>query len=106
MKADYDSEADAIMIDLVEVDQWDHKVMIDDADYCGVAFLHDKPVSVTLRYPKEEIGLLGDAARRFDLNELALRATTHAALAAPDHLVTVDVDPQVLAGSGAPSRVD
>ena len=103
MKADYDSEADAILIDIVEVDHWDHQEMVDEAEYCGVAFNHGKPVAVTLRYPREEADLLARAAARFDLDEMTLRATAQAALEAPNHVVTVDVDPQVLAGSEAPA---
>ncbi|HTR74102.1 MAG TPA: hypothetical protein VMH33_02450 [Solirubrobacterales bacterium] len=101
MKADYDSEADAILIEIEEVDHWDRGVTVDDADFCEVAFLDDRPVGVSLRYPREEIRLLRRASERFGLDATALEATTQAALAAPDRIVTVDVNPRVLAGSAA-----
>ncbi len=91
MKADYDSEADAILIELEEVDHRDDEVRVDDAMFCGVAFLRKRPVGVSLRYPREEMQLLEVAARRFGLDATALVATTQAALAAPDRPVTVEV---------------
>jgi hypothetical protein len=101
MKADYDSEADAILIELEEVGRWDSEVGVDEGGLCAVALRDDRPVAVTLRYPRERSGLLGEAAKRFDLDELGLTATLQAALAAPDHLVTVAVNPRELAGSEA-----
>jgi hypothetical protein len=97
MKADYDSEADAILIEIEEVAHWDNAAAIDDAMYCQVAFRDGRPVGVSLRYPREEMRLLERAAEQFGLDALGLLATTQAALAAPDHEVRVDVDPQVLA---------
>lgn len=91
MKADYDSEADAILIELEEVDRWDEDVRLDDAMLCGVALRGKRPVAVSLRYPREELELLDLAAERFDLNATALLATAYAALAAPDREVTVEV---------------
>jgi hypothetical protein len=99
MKADYDSEADAILIEIEEVDHWDRGAMIDDSDFCEVAFLHGRPVGVTLRYPREELDLLERAAERFGLDAVGLLATTQAALAAPDREVRVEVDGRALAGS-------
>jgi len=101
MKADYDSEADAILIEVEHVDHWDHGVMIDDADFCEVAILGGRPVGVSLRYPREEFRLLKSAAERFGLDATTLEATTQAALAAPDRVVTVDVNPRVLLGGEA-----
>ncbi|MBS1861076.1 MAG: hypothetical protein JSS68_05125 [Actinobacteria bacterium] len=101
MKADYDSEADAILIEIEVVDHWDRGVTIDAADFCEVAFLDSRPVGVSLRYPREEFRLLRSAAERFGLDATALEATTQAALAAPDRVVTVDVDPRALVGSEA-----
>jgi hypothetical protein len=95
MKADYDSEADAILIDIVDVDHWDHEIGIDDYS-CAVAIRAGKPVAVSLLYPRENFELLDEASRRFELDAVALRATARAALAAPDHVVTVGVDARVL----------
>ncbi len=91
MKADYDSEADAILIELEEVDHWDDDVRVDDEMFCGVAFSGGRPVGVSLRYPREEVGLLKVAAEQFGLNAAALVAATQAALAAPDHEVVIEV---------------
>lgn len=91
MKADYDSEADAILIELEEVDHWDDDFRIDDEMLCGVAFSGGRAVGVTLRYPRKELNLLKVAAERFGLNATALIAATQAALAAPDREVFIEV---------------
>jgi hypothetical protein len=91
MKADYDSEADAIMIEIEEVDHWDHGVLIDDAEFCDVAFQKGRPVAICLRYPRTELRLLDEAADRFDLDGEALRAATGVALALPDREITIEV---------------
>lgn len=97
MKADYDSEADAILIEIEEVDHWDNGAAVDHAMNCQVAFRDRRPVGVSLRYPREEAHLLERAAEQFGLDALGLLAATQAALAAPDHEVRVDVDPRPLA---------
>jgi hypothetical protein len=99
MKADYDSEADAILIEVEEVDHWDRGVILDETMYCEVAFCEDRPVGVTLRYPRDEMRLLVEAAKRFDFSTVGLLATAQAALAAPDQEVRVEVNPRVLAGT-------
>ena len=101
MKADYDSEADAILIEIEEVDHWDDVETVDDAMHCQVALRDRRPVGLTLRYPREEPHLLERAAERFDLDAVCLLATTQAALAAPDREVKVEVDPRMLPGSKA-----
>jgi hypothetical protein len=91
MRADYDSEADAILIEIEEVDHWDRGVVIDDAMYCDVAIRKDQPVAVSLRYPREELCLLDEAADRFDLDGNALKAAARVALALPDREITIEV---------------
>ena len=98
MKVDYDSEADAILIEIEEVDHWDRGVLIDDADYCDVAFRGGRPVAVSLRHPQEELGLLDKAAERFDLDADALRAVTRAALTLPDREITLEIGTQRAVG--------
>jgi hypothetical protein len=88
MKADYDSRADAILITLEEVDGWEDEVGIDDAHLCGVALRDERPVAVSLRYPREQSSLLWKAARRFDLDAAALDSILELALSAPDKVVT------------------
>ncbi|HVS99517.1 MAG TPA: hypothetical protein VHE08_03295 [Solirubrobacterales bacterium] len=101
MKADCDSEADAVLIELEKVDQWDRGVLIDDAMYCDVAFRGDRAVAVSLRYPREELRLLDDAAERFEFDADVLRAATEAALGLPDREVTIEVGPRRLVGRAA-----
>lgn len=101
MKADYDSEADAILIELEEVDHWDRGVQIDEAMFCNVALRDDRAVAVSLRYPREELDLLDDAAERFKLDAGALRTAARAALDLPDREVTIEVAPRRLVGRPA-----
>jgi hypothetical protein len=90
MKADYDSEADALSIDLIEVPRWDDGEEIDDT-YCNVALFEGRPANVELLSPREHLDLLELVAERFDIDVAALRAAAQAALAAPDRVVTLDV---------------
>ncbi len=90
MKADYDSQADAVSIDLYEVDRWDDGEGVDE-DFCSVAFSKGRVVNVSLLNPREHLPLLEVAARRYDLDAVALVAAAQAALAAPDRAVTVEV---------------
>ncbi len=90
MKADYDSEADALSIDLVEVDRWDGGEDVDGGS-CHVVFADDRPVNVELLNPRDHLDLLTVAAERYGLDGTALVAAARAALAAPDRPVTLDV---------------
>jgi hypothetical protein len=90
MRADYDSEADALSIDLVAAAHWDGGEDV-DGDYCHVVFSGDRPVNVELLSPREHLDLLPVAAKRYGLDGTALIAAALAALAAPDRPVTVDV---------------
>jgi len=90
MKADYDSEADAISINLCSFDHFDEQEHVDD-DYCVVGLEKGRPVNVELLSPAEHIELLEAAAERFGLDGVALVATTRAALAAPDRIVELNL---------------
>jgi hypothetical protein len=96
MKADYDSQADAISIELCAFDHYDEQEQIDD-DYCTVGFERDRPVNVSLLSPAVHIELLEAAAERYDLNGVALIAITRAALAAPDCIVELKVSSRLAA---------
>jgi hypothetical protein len=89
MKADFDSEANAVSIDLVDVDRWDYGKEIDPW-YCTVAFTAGRPVNVSLLYPEENLQLLDRAAEKFGLDAGALRKAAKAALAVPDQVVSLD----------------
>ncbi len=90
MRADYDSEANALSIDLIEVDRWDEGEEIEDT-YCYVAFSEGRLANVELLNPNDHLDLLGVVAERFNLDPVALRIAAQAALAAPDRSVTLDL---------------
>ena len=90
MRAEYDTEADAISIDLIEAAKWDGADAIDD-DYCTVALVGGKAANVELISPAEHLELLRIAADRHGLDAEALEAAARSALAAPDRAVVLDV---------------
>lgn len=90
MRSEYDSKADALSIDLVDVDRWDSGEGVDD-DYCSVSFADGRPVNVELLAPSEHLDLLSRAAERYDLDGEAILAAARSALAAPDRTVVLDV---------------
>lgn len=90
MRADYDSEANALSIDLVEARRWEHSEEV--VSRVNVAIADGMPVNVELLYP--DLGLeepLRAAAERYGLDAEALIAAARAAIAAPDRAVTLDV---------------
>lgn len=89
MKATYDSEANALGIELIEVDYWDDGDGFDE-DYCNVAFSKGRLVYIGLLYPSEKLPLLVAVARDYELDADGLIAAAKAALAAPDRAVTVN----------------
>jgi hypothetical protein len=90
MKAEYDSEANALSIDLVEAPRWDHSEVV--LARANVAIGAGRPVNVELLYPDRGLqGPLSAAAARYGLDEEALIAAAQAAIAAPDRAVTLDV---------------
>lgn len=90
MKADYDSQADALSIDLVDAPRWDTDEVVDDT-YCHVAMRSGSAVNVELLNPHGNLHLLNEAARRYGIDPVALKAAAQAALSAPDRAVTLDV---------------
>ncbi|HEX8958262.1 MAG TPA: hypothetical protein VF770_00400 [Solirubrobacterales bacterium] len=96
MRADYDSEADALSIELRRVKRFDHQEQVDD-DYCNVGIAGGRAVDVELLYPARHLDLLEVAAERYGLDGTALVAAAQAALAAPDRLVELEVAARVAA---------
>jgi hypothetical protein len=96
MKAYFDSEANAVSIDLLDVDHWDDGDEFDEY-YCTVAFSEDRLANIGLLYPSEKLQLLGDVADRYDLDATTLITAARAAIAAPDRPVTVEVGPPSVA---------
>jgi hypothetical protein len=92
MRAEYDSQANALSIDLVEADRWDDvpDEPVHD-DYCHVAFASGRPANVELLYPRDHLDLLDRVAAQFELDAEKLKAAATAALAAPDRVVTLEV---------------
>lgn len=89
MKADYDSQADALGVELIDVDRWDDGYEFDD-DYCNLGFSKGRLVYIGLLYPSRNLHLLQAVAEGYDLNAERLIAAAKAALAAPDLVVTID----------------
>lgn len=90
MWADYDKEANAVSITLVD------SPIADRADQrherAIVALRDGEPVSLELLYP--DLGIdepLRAVVEQYDLDLETLTATATAALAAPDRVVTVEV---------------
>jgi hypothetical protein len=96
MRADYDSEANALDIELTPFKYFERQEQVHDS-YCTVGFSDGRLVDVELLNPAEHLDLLDVAAERYDLDGAALRAAAQAALAAPDRVVKLEVAAQVAA---------
>ncbi len=90
MRVDYDSEADALDIELFPFQRFERQEPIHDT-YCHVGFAKGVPASVELLNPADQIPLLDVAAERYDLDATALKAAARAALAAPDRVIKIEV---------------
>ena len=88
MKAYYDSEANAVSIDLLDVDCWDDGGEFDEY-YCTVGFSAHRVANIGLLRPSEHLDLLEAVADRYSLDARELIAVAKAALAAPDRTVTI-----------------
>jgi hypothetical protein len=90
MKADYDSKANAMSIDLVGAASWEYCEKV--TDRVNVAIANGHPVNVEILYPTKGVDeQLRIAAKRYNLDAEALIAAAQAALAAPDRAITLDV---------------
>lgn len=96
MRADYDSEANALDLELSRFTHYDYQEQVDD-DFCTVGFAGGQLVDVELLDPADHLDLLEVVARRYDLDGVALLAGAKAALAAPDRLVTMDLSESLVA---------
>ncbi len=96
MRAEYDSLANALSIDLIAVERWDHGEQVDD-DYCNVAFADGRVANVELLDPADHLQLLDVAARRYDLDAEELQAAARSAIAAPDRVVELAVGARLTA---------
>ncbi len=96
MRADYDSEADALDIELVRFEHLEGQDSVHDT-YCQVGFAKGIPACVELLNPAEHLDLLEVASERHGLDGGALLAAARAALAAPDRVVRLEVGAQLVA---------
>jgi len=96
MRADYDSEADTIQIELEVVGRLDHGK--DDIAGIVVGFIDDRPATVDVIGTRDGVEEpLRAAADHYNLDAEALVAAAQAALAAPDRPVTLEVAARVVA---------
>jgi hypothetical protein len=90
MRADYDSEANSISIELEAAETAERA---DEVHRRAIVALHEgRPVELQLLYP--DLGIdepLRAVAERYELDFEALIATATAAIAVPGRAVTVDV---------------
>jgi hypothetical protein len=96
VKADYDSEADALSIVLARFGRYDRQEAVDE-DNCHVGIVDGRPVDIELLYPSRHLDLLQTAADHYGLDGTAIYAIAKAALAAPDRLVTMDLSESLVA---------
>lgn len=91
MRAEYDSRADALAIDLVARPVAASGEGVDDR--CTVALDEQgRAVSIELLYPAGHVeSSLGAAAERFALDAEAIIAAARSALAAPDREIVLEV---------------
>jgi hypothetical protein len=92
MRAEYDSEADALSIELVEGVRWDESVVIDDS-YCRLELAKGVPANIELLSPSRSLHLLDLAAERAGIDPEEVQAAARSALAAPDRQVTLRFSP-------------
>lgn len=88
MKADYDSQANTLGIELVEVDRRDDGYEFDD-DYCNLGFSGGRLVYIGLLRPSDNLHLLEAVSESYELDAERVTAAAKAALAAPDLPVTL-----------------
>ncbi len=96
MRADYDSEADALDIELTLFKHFERQEQVHDS-YCTVGFSDGRLVDVELLTPAEHLDLLAVVAERYEQDGSALLAAAKAALAAPDRVVELEVGAPIVA---------
>lgn len=96
MRGDFDTEANALAIDLIRSEHADYTEIVDET-YCHVAMIGEEAVNISLLAPAAHLDLLAVVAARYELDADELLATAQAALAAPDHLVEVSIGKSLVA---------
>lgn len=90
MRVDYDSQADALDIRLIQFDRYERQEQVHDS-YCTVGFAEGRVADVEVLSPAAHLDLLEVVAERYDLDGDALLAAAKAGLAAPDRVVKLEV---------------
>jgi hypothetical protein len=92
MRADYDSQADTIQIELTSgLDRLDYDEIVQDGAVV-VGFRDERPVLIDVIGTGTDVDEpLRIAAERYGLDAEALIAAAQAAIAAPDRSVTLDI---------------
>lgn len=97
MRADYDSEANTLQLVLEDFDRFPSEVdAVDIGSHVTVdAGPNERAYVITAQEPnsREASADLAETARRYGLDERAIVAATRAALAHPDHVITLEVAP-------------
>jgi hypothetical protein len=101
MKVDYDSKGHSLLFEFGEFRYFEEGDYVEQlAGSTCLVWVHDgQPGSIQLLSADKDIEPLDEAAERFDLNAVALRAAARAALAAPDHEILIDVRQRLPLGS-------
>jgi hypothetical protein len=90
MKVDYDSEARSLLFEFGEFGKDDYVEELSTGE-CIVWVLEGRPNSIQLLNADTDTEVLEEAAARFQLDPAVLKAAAHAALAAPDREITIEV---------------
>jgi hypothetical protein len=90
MKVDYDSEGRSLLFEFGDAEDYDHVKELSGGE-CIVWVLTDRAVSIQLLSADRDIAALDEAAENFDLDAEGLKAAAHAALAAPDREITIEI---------------
>jgi hypothetical protein len=98
MKVDYDSEGRSLLFELGEFGKDDYVEEL-AGGICIVWVLDGHANSIQLLGADHNVEVLDEAAERFDLDPVALRAAARAALAAPHREITIDVGRRLPSGS-------
>jgi hypothetical protein len=96
MRADYDSQADALDIELFRFEHFEYQESVHDS-YCTVGFAEGRLAAVELLCPADRLDLLNVVGDRYELDAATLLAAAKAALAAPDRLVELKVGARLAA---------
>jgi hypothetical protein len=100
MKVDYDSEGKSLLFEFDEPENYERVEELSTGE-CIVWVRGDSPVSIQLLAADKGIGPLDEAADRFGLDAVSLRAAARAAMVAPDREITIELSAKRLAGSEA-----